>query len=207
MKIMLLKKLILLFIAIVFTHSLWAQEMINPKEDFLYDGKYFGAYPPYLTFGLGHGLNTTTMKNEQNLSVDFHMQIKKTDYAFNLGYFASTPRFLEGDGGLEAFFSRQKMHDFHGGVGYRYERLKNNFGVYGGASFVAGRTPVDTLVSSNAFVYRRTPGLYIQANYSRKPHYDVGYGITLYAVYSRYYKIIGLQAHIFLSSAFKSYTR
>jgi len=204
---MLLKKLILLLTTIVISQSLWAQEMLNPKEDFLYDGKYFGAYPPYITFGLGYGYNTMTSKGEQNLALDFHMQIKKTDFAFNAGYFASTPRFLEGGGGLDQYFSRQKINDFHAGAGYRYERLKSNFGVYGGFSFVAGRSPVDTIVNSNAYILRRTPGLYLQANFSHKPHYDVGYGLTLYAVYSRYYKIIGVQAHIFLSSAFKAYNR
>jgi hypothetical protein len=204
---MLLKKFLLVSVTIVSVHFLNAQEMINPKEDFLYDGKYFAAYPPYVTVGAGYGINTITSEGEQNISVDFHMTIKKTDFAMNIGYFASTPRFLEGNGGLNQYFSRQKLNDFHAGVGYRYERLKNNFGIYGGVSFVAGRTPSDTLVDADAYVLRRTPGLYMQANFSRKPHYDVGYGISLYAVYSRYYKIIGVQAHIFLSSAFRAYNR
>lgn len=204
---MLLRKLILSIVAILSVQFLWSQEMVNPKQDFLYDGKYFGAYPPYITVGVGYGINAGTFSGEQNISVDYHATIKKSDYAINFGYFSSTPRFLEGDGGLKQHFSKQKMHDFHAGAGYRYERLKNNIGIYGGLSFVAGRTPADTLINADAYVLRRTPGLYIQANYSRKPHYDVGYGVSLYAVYSRYYKIIGIQAHIFLSSAFKAYNR
>jgi hypothetical protein len=204
---MFLRKFTLIIIFLISVQSLWSQEMLNPKEDFLYDGKYFGAYPPYITFGVGYGMNTGTSKGEQNLSFDFHMSLNKSDLAMNVGYFASTPQFLEGKGGLDQHFSLQKMNDFHAGIGYRYERLKNNFGIYGGASFVAGRTPVDSLENVNGYVLRRSPGLYIQANYSRKPHYDVGYGISLYAVYSRYFKIIGIQAHIFLSSAFKAYNR
>ncbi len=185
--------------------GLFAQEMLNPKDDFLYDGKYFDPYSPYVTIGAGYGVNFQQQEEEQNVAVDFHMNFD--ELAANLGYFSSTDRFLDGGGGLRQHHSRQRLHDIHLGAGWRHERFKHNFAIYGGASFVAGRTPTLTDEGNEAFIIRRAPGLYLQAHYSHKPSYDVGYGATLYFSYSRFFKIVGVQAHIFLSSAFKAYNR
>jgi hypothetical protein len=191
-----------MMLVVLFQNTL-AQEMLNPKEDFLYDGKYFGAYSPYVTLGVGYGVNYKQQEGEQNIAADFHLYHKNVGY--NIGYFSSSSRFLEGTGGLRHFESRQKLHDLHLGVGYRYERLRHIFAIYGGPSYVGGRVPTDTISSLSTFIIRRGPGLYLQAHYAYKVAYDVGLGVTFYAAYSKHYKIIGVQAHIFLSSAFKAY--
>lgn len=194
--------LIIFFVGI---NSIFSQEMLNPKDDFLFDGKYFDPYSPYVTIGAGYGINYQQQEGEQNLAVDYHMNFG--DLATNLGYFSSSDRYLDGGGGLRQYHSRQRLHDLHLGAGWRHERLKHNFAIYGGVSFAAGRTPTQTEDGNDAFIVRRIPGVYLQTHYSHKPAYDVGYGVTLYAVYSRFFKIVGVQAHIFLSSAFKAYNR
>lgn len=198
-----LKHLVLILIILQCTQLASAQKMLNPKENFLYDGKFFDPYSPYVTLGVGYGYNMKQNKEEQNIAADFHLQYK--EIALNIGYFSSANRFLDGKG-LRRYHSNQKLHDFHVGAGWRYERFKHNFAIYAGPSLAAGRVPVDSL-DVNAYVIRRTPGLYLQTHYSYKSAYDVGFGISLYVAMSRYYKIIGVQAHIFLSSAFKNYNR
>lgn len=198
-----LKQLILFFGLLFLMQVAGAQKMLNPEQDFLYDGKYFDPYSPYLILGAGYGTNLQQNEGEQNISADYCFELKNVDY--NVGYFSSSNKFLDGKG-LRQYKSNQRLHDFHLGVGWRYERFKHNFAIYGGGSFATGRVPIDTL-QSEAFVVRRTPGVYLQAHYSFKPAYDVGLGVSMYVAYSRYYKIIGIQAHIFLSSAFKAYNR
>ncbi len=202
---MIRKSLVFIFIFFSIINIISAQEMLNPKQNFLYDGKYFDPYSPYVTVGAGYGYNTAQNNGEQNLTVDFYTYFK--DIGFNVGYLASSDRFLEGTGGLKQYESRQRLHNFHFGAGYRHERLRHNFGIYAGGAYAAGRTPTDTLTNASAYIVRREPGLYLQAHYSRKPAYDVGYGVSFYVAFSRNFKIIGVQAHIFLSSAFKAYNR
>ena len=76
--------LIIFFVGI---NSIFSQEMLNPKDDFLFDGKYFDPYSPYVTIGAGYGINYQQQEGEQNLAVDYHMNFG--DLATNLGYFSS----------------------------------------------------------------------------------------------------------------------
>lgn len=198
-----IKQLVLVLSILLLAQISAAQKMLKPKENFLYDGKYFDPYSPYVILGAGYGVNMKQKEGEQNLAADFHFQFKEV--AFNVGYFSSANRFLAGKG-LRKYPSNQKLHDFHFGAGWRYERFRHNFAIYAGPSYAAGRVPIDTL-SSAAFIIRRTPGVYLQTHYSYKSAYDVGFGVSLYVAMSRYYKIIGIQTHIFLSSAFKAFNR
>lgn len=178
----------------------YGQEMLNPKKDFIYGTKYFDPYSPYLNLGYGLGFNTVTNDIEKNISAEFHFNFKKIP--INLGYFMSSNRFVQKGTLIRRFNSNQRLHNFHLGAGYRWERLRKNFGIYGGISYNSGRVPVDN--SDSLFIQRKKFGIYIQTHYEIKPVYDMGYGIGLFAFYSKYYKIYGVNIHVFFSASYKA---
>ncbi|HON18719.1 MAG TPA: hypothetical protein PK990_06070 [Salinivirgaceae bacterium] len=187
---------LLLFLSLTMV-ELNAQEF-DPRKDFIYGEDYFRPYSPYLVVNGGYGFNFNTQKPEQNLAVDYHFRWKFEYLHFNLGYFSSTERFLEG-AKFKIYRSPQRSQEFHVGLGTRYSVLKHNIGGYGGISLVAGRQKMN----DDMFITRLGPGVYAQLHYHWKPVYDLGIGTALYLSVSEHWQVLGLQVSFLFSGDYK----
>lgn len=194
-----LSTICIIAILILLPQLLSAQEEFNPRKDFYYDEDYFKPYSPYLTVNAGYGINFKTAKPEQNFAADIHFRGKFEYLHFNLGYLVSTDYFFRQGPKIQIYRSPQRSHHFHAGIGTRYALLKNNMGIYAGASLVRGRQAL----ADTAFITRLGPGLYMQMHYHWKPAYDMGFGLALFVNLCEHFSTLGIQLSIMFSGDFK----
>ena len=143
--------------------------------------------------GGSYNLGLETYESSTNLSYSFRIK----DSYFQLGYHASSNTFF-------TIRSYQKLNDLYISYGLRKESKKYNISAFTGPSFSYGGYYFDTdSLGRKRYKGFTQLGLVINAEYTRKIFYDLGLGLSAFASFNGSYKVIGIQAHVYFSGAFR----
>ena len=184
-------RILLLIIALLQNFIVIAQQ----DEEFIHKDKIYKLKNNWLTIASGASWTKNSILQEINGSIAYHFRVKK--WYFNCGYHVSSDEFF-------LRHSLQILNDLHIGTGLRQEMLKSNFSIFAGPSYAFGST-LDHIDYSGKYWYRRfeTLGFHLEFQYTIKIFYDIGIGTSVYTSINKYYKLGGIQLHLYFSGAFK----
>ncbi len=170
-------------------------------EEIIIDSNIYRTNASWITFSTGQSINFKDNTLEPNFSTDVHL--RANEYIFGAGYHLTTHEFLiRGD--ASTFSSFQKLNNFHLTLGVRRESKKSNLIIFGGPAYCYGYSYHHT--DTAGVVYFQgfsSAGIYAAIDYTYKIFYDLGVGLTFFGSYSGKYPVIGLQAHVYFSNAFR----
>jgi len=175
-----------------------ASSQNDKYEEFIIKDKIYKPGCTWLKFGIGTGYNWNRQEGESNANLAISFRIK--NLYLQTGYHVSSDMFFTQR-------SYQKLNDLYLAPGWRRETLKSNISVFAGPSFAYGGT-FDHYCYTNGITlkyYRgfNQIGLFGSAEYTFKIFYDLGFGVSIYGSYNKYYSVTGIQAHFYFSGAFK----
>ena len=167
-------------------------------EKFIIKEKIYKPGSSWLKFGTGTGFNWSRYKAENNANITVSFRIK--NMYLQTGYHVSSDKFFTQR-------SYQKLNDLYLAPGWRRETRKSNFSIFAGPSLAYGGT-FDHYSTSNGVTskwYRgfNQIGLFGSVEYTFKIFYDLGFGVSLYGSYNKFYKVTGIQVHFYFSGAYK----
>lgn len=167
-------------------------------EEFIAGNKIYKTGSNWLKIGEGVGYHFTLGQLEYNTILAYTFRIKQN--YFQAGYHVSSDKFFTQP-------TLQKLIDFYLTYGKRKEAAHYNIAFFGGISYAYGGTYDHTEQINNKpqKFYRgfTQPGLFGIADLTYKPFYDIGIGTSLYVSINKYYKVLGIQLHFYLSGAYK----
>ncbi|MCX6257480.1 MAG: hypothetical protein NTW49_06235 [Bacteroidia bacterium] len=184
-----------LMLFLIFTFRLSAQAQDEYKK-IVYQDKIYQTGSSWFTIGAGAGFETSLKDLEKNLSMGINFRIK--DQYFNVGYHFSSDEMIYKR-------SMQRLTDLHVGIGIRREDLKHNVYFFGGPSNSYGY--IYNYSDSTGTKYYKgfnTIGIYTEFQYTWKIFYDIGIGPSFYANINQYYKVVGVQLHLYFSTAYRN---
>jgi len=168
-------------------------------EEFIIKDKIYKPGSSWLKFGTGMGYSWYREAIEYNTNLAVSVRIKNV--YLQTGYHVSSDKFFTQR-------SYQKLNELYLAPGWRKETLKSNISIFAGPSFAYGGT-FDHYSTLNGVItktwYRgfNQIGLFASAEYTFKIYYDLGFGISVYTSFNKYYNVTGIQAHFYFSGAFK----
>lgn len=162
----------------------------NPKQELVYDGKRYRVYNNWLSFGGGAGYNSSWIKDEKNLGLDYSFHIKKTYY--RVGAFMSGRNFTESNN-----------YNFHAAIGIRKEHTKYNLSAFAGPSSAYFKRPLKDSVNYNLKSVYNELGLYACLEAVYKIKYDVGLGGQIFCDYNRVQLVYGVRLIAYFSGAYR----
>lgn len=172
-----------------------------------YGDKIYKKGSNWLTFGMGvsykinyeptyeKGLNRT-------MALAYHFRYKAM--YFNVGWHFSGEYFF-----FESWYNSDlrirpmhQLNDFHAGAGLRFEDRWYHFGFFIGPAWaIAWVTNPDIPTSS---IIKNTIGGHVEVQATFKFLYDLGIGVSLFGSFNKYYQVIGVQGHFYLSGAYRT---
>ncbi|NSW44447.1 MAG: hypothetical protein HPY79_01270 [Bacteroidales bacterium] len=168
-------------------------------ETFIIGNKIYKKGSNWFKIGQGMGYHFWLSQIEYNTTFAYSFKVKKV--YFQIGYHVSSDVFLTKP-------TLQRLNDFYFTVGQRKETRYFNLAAFGGISYSYGGTLDHTEWKDGKLEkwYRgfSQPGIFGTIDLTFKPFYDIGTGISIYGSINKYYNIIGLQLHFYLSGAYKS---
>ncbi|MGQ9847264.1 MAG: hypothetical protein ACUVQP_07165 [Bacteroidales bacterium] len=168
------------------------------NEEFIIGNKIYKNGSNWFKVAQGIGYHFWLNQFEYNTTFAYSIRIKKI-YT-QLGYHVSSNVFLTKP-------TLQRLNDIYLALGMRKEKRYFNFAVFGGVSYAYGGTLDHTEWKDGRLTkwYRGFSqiGLYGTIDFSFKPLYDIGIGLSLYESINKYYNVAGLQLHFYLSGAYK----
>lgn len=178
--------IVFIFLGIGVAH---AQEKKRKKEkppEIILNGKRFLKYNNWVNVGIGVGEKFDFSELSFPVGVNYNFHIRR-EY-FQLGYLRSDIK------GLLGKFNPHFFHDLHFCYGRRIETTDYNAALFAGIAFLTGLQDSSTSFSG--------VGAYAELQLTRKVVYDVGYGLSLFINYNRYYPLIGIRLDLYLSNAY-----
>ena len=174
----------------------------NNENKIIYQNKIYRTECAWFTMAAGLGYQASLKDIEKNISVGINFRIKKIrEYYFNAGYHFTSN---------EVIYKRsmQRMTDLHVGIGLRREELKQNIYFFCGPSNSYGYV-YDHTDSDGDRYYKgfNTLGFYSEFQFTYKIFYDIGIGTSFYANINKYYKVVGVQLHLYFSMAYRDKIR
>ena len=164
------------------------------ERRFIYRGNIYKEGSPYLTLGYGVGMNLAQDTIEQNLIISYHHFIGGV--GVGAGYHTSKPNKVW-------WRENQTLVDFYLSVGKRWESTKYNISIFAGPSYVTGGYVeyVESLGERRYFPIRTVGGL-AEAQFTYRITYDLGVGVSAYTSFNKFIQTVGMQIHLFFSTAF-----
>lgn len=179
--------------------------IVLTKGRIVYKDRIYRQNASYLTMAYGAdfgfqsknlGQTIETQRFEQNMTLSFQYFVK--NLGLQVGYHSSSDAKIW-------WRSDQKLNDLFVGIGKRWESPGFNFSAFAGPSYAYGSYPVMVTVDSltKLYPYRfKTIGVHAEAQATYKIAYDIGVGLSLFAIVNKYYSVAGAQIHLFFSTAF-----
>jgi hypothetical protein len=162
----------------------------NPKQELVYDGKRYRVYNNWLSIGGGAGYNSSWIKDERNLGIDYSFNIKKIYY--RAGAFMSGRNFTESNN-----------YNFHAAIGIRKEHTKYNLSAFAGPSTAYFKRPLKDSVNYNLKSVYNEVGLYACLEAVYKVKYDVGLGGQIFCDVNRVQLVYGVRLIAYFSGAYR----
>ncbi len=189
-------------IPILFTLLLLQKTFISfaqeNNEEFIIGNKIYKSGSNWFKIAQGVGFHIYLNEFEYNTTFAYTIRIKKIYTQF--GYHVSSDVFL-------TKATLQRLNDLYLTIGLRKEKRFLNIAAFGGFSYAYGGTLDHTEWKDGKLTkwYRgfTQPGLFGTIDFSFKPLYDVGFGLSLYGSINKYYNVLGVQLHFYLSGAYK----
>jgi hypothetical protein len=190
-------KIITIIILFSFINILaYSQE--TDEEEFIIGNKIYKSETNWFKMGQGFSYHFRLKQLEYNTLLSYSFKIKK--HWFQAGYHVSSDKFF-----IKS--SLQRLNDVYLSYGRRKETKKLNLSVFAGLSFAYGGTlhhiewnygqPVKWYEGFNRI------GMFSNLEFTYKPVYDIGFGITLFGSLNAKYSVTGIMFHLYLSGAFK----
>ncbi len=142
------------------------------------------------------GLNRT-------MALAYHFRYKAV--YFNAGWhFSGEYFFFESWYKINAKPTRamHQLNDFHIGAGLRFEERWYNFGFFIGPCWAIAWVPNPDYPSNS--IIKNTIGAHIEVQTTFKFLYDMGIGLSFFGSFNKYYQVVGVQGHIYLSGAYRT---
>ncbi len=193
-----IKILVLFFYCCTF-FSVIAKAQDSTYSEIIIKNDVYKPGSGWLKIGEGYGYNTVSKTFELNTFVSFSFRIK--NYYAQTGYHVSSDKFFTQK-------SLQKLNNLYIAAGMRKESQKSNISVFAGPSYSYGGYLFDTdSLGEKRYKGFTEMGLVVIADYTFKIFYDLGFGLSLYGSINKHYNVVGIQAHFYLSGAFKGEIR
>jgi len=192
------KILFIIFIDLLFSINLFSQN--ERYEEIIIKDKLYKPGSAWFKIGIGgsYNLKLKTFEVSSMLSASFRIK----DYYFQTGYHVSSDKFF-------IKHAYQKLNDFYIAGGFRRETLKSNICAFIGPSYAYGafyhHSSTDSISHKEVLWYKgfNEIGLVTSIDYTYKIFYDLGIGASIYCSYNKCYSVVGIQAHVYFSGAFK----
>lgn len=164
--------------------------VFDAKKEIVYDGKRYKVYNNWLSIGAGAGYNTSFIKDERNVALDYSFNIKQ--YYFRAGAFMSGPN-----------YTASNNYNLHAGIGLRKEHEKYNISAFTGPSSAWFKRPLKDSLNYNLGSVYNELGLYTCIELVYKIKYDVGLGGQVFCDINRVQMVYGVRLIAYFSGAYK----
>lgn len=168
------------------------------NEEFIIGNKIYKTGSNWFKIAQGVGYHVWLNQFEYNTTFAYSIRIK--NIYTQIGYHVSSDVFLTKP-------TLQRLNDIYLTLGLRKEKRYYNLAAFGGLCYAYGGTLDHTEWKDGKLTkwYRgfSQPGLFGTIDFSFKPIYDVGIGLSLYGSINKYYNVAGIQLHFYLSGAYK----
>lgn len=136
----------------------------------------------------------------RNFSLAYHHRFRAMYFRGGWHYAGEKFFFKHKDKEVRAM---QQVNDFHIGAGLRLEDRWYNFGFFIGPAWTIAWKQDPAYPSGTVSKIYNTIGAHVEIQATFKIFYDMGLGLSLYGSFNKHYQTIGLQAHLYFSTAFK----
>jgi hypothetical protein len=161
------------------------------KEEVIFDGKRYRKYNNYLNAGGGYAVSSIRNPVQRVVGIDFHFHIKREYFQIGIN--------MSG----EEFLSNNNLQG-HLGYGLRFENRKTNLAFFAGPTVFTG---VESLATDSFGISQPNfydgIGVYISGQAIKKFTYDIGFGVDVFAEFSRKQSMAGFKFILFFSGAYR----
>lgn len=167
-------------------------------EEFIIGNRIYKANSNWFKISQGMSYHFMLGEKEYNTTLAYSFRIKNK--WFRAGYHVSSDKFFIKP-------SMQRLNDLFFLYGIRKEANKFNISTFAGLTFAYGGTFHHAEWSNGTltkwYVGFNQIGLFGTVDFTFKPTYDLGIGLSLFGSVNKKYNVVGIQLHIFLSGAYK----
>ncbi len=190
-----IKQYIFILFFLCFVNYLNAQKVIIPLkyEDFTFQGQAFKHGSNYTLIGIGSAYDLERKMMQLSGAVSYQFRIRK--FHFQTAYHNTSD---------EWFLNRsiQTLHELRIGTGLRKDDWDRDIAFFLGMTLANGDALM-TIKDKKDYYHFSVIGGYFNVQLTYKFVYDMGVGLSSFVSINKYYSVIGINLHIYLSAAYK----